>query len=302
MNLKSLFQRRQLWTIALYRLKDESEIFELDKLEPFHFFGEKGIRRNAEYQATTADPFLFVHNDRLYLFYEIQTDFGVGEIWAQSMDQDGTFTNHGQVLKEDFHLSYPQVFFHDGQIWMIPEAASSGKVWLYIAETCPNKWRKHKVLIDEPLLDPSIIIQQEGIFLLGTTRTYELKMYFAPDLSQEFVSTGIVISKDKSIARNAGRPLRIQNVLYRVAQNCKYHYGQNISLLQIEQLSIDKYSEKISTPDLYQLKPKWMEEGYHHISTALFGNGHFAAVDGMRKDKYLNTLCLAVLKAFKAFG
>jgi hypothetical protein len=298
MNLKGLYKRRKLWTIALYKLKDECEIFELDKLQPFQFFGEKGMRKNKEYQATTADPFLFVHNERLYLFYEIQTDFGKGEIWAQSMDAHCKWTNHGQVLKEDFHLSYPQVFFHDEQICMIPESAGSGKVWLYTADIYPNKWRKSRVLIDEPLLDPSIIIQEDGIFLLGTTQAYELKMYFSPSLSQEFVSTGFIISNDKSISRNAGRPICIQNTLYRVAQNCNNSYGQNISLLQIERLTTEKYSERITTSDLYKVKPKWMEAGYHHISIVFFRNEYYVAIDGMRRDKYINTLILAAHKIF----
>jgi hypothetical protein len=296
MNIKALFQRRKLWTIALYKLKDESEIFELDKINPFYFIGERGMRRNAEYQATTADPFLFVWDDRLYTFYEIQTDFGIGEIWAHSMDSQGTWINHGQVLKEDFHLSYPQVFSYDGQVWMIPEAASSGKVWLYVADVFPHKWRRAKVLINEPLVDPSIIIQLEGIYLFGTTLVNELKLFFSPLLSQEFMSTGFVISSDKSISRNGGRPLCIQNVFYRVAQNCKQYYGQNISLLQIDELSVENYSEHMTVIDLFKQKPEWMELGYHHISTVLFKNEYFVAVDGMRRDKYLNTLLLAGMK------
>ena len=289
-----------MWTIALYKLKAENEIFELGEHEPFHFFGERGIRQNVEYQATAADPFLFAHNDGLYLFYEIQTDFGLGEIWAQSMDAQGIWSNHGQVLKEDFHLSYPQVFFHDGQVWMIPETSASGKVWLYTAAVFPNKWRKTMVLVDEVLLDPSIIIQPEGIFLLGTTRENDLKLYFAPDLSQEFVSTDVVMPSHDFLARNAGRPLRIQNEIYRVAQNNQYGYGQGISLLQIDQLSINNYSEHVTTSDLFQTKPKWMESGCHHISTALFMNEHYVAVDGMRRDKFANTWLLAFLKVFES--
>lgn len=298
MKLNRIFRKRIVWTIALYKLKSEDDIFKLDEHKPFHFFGERGLRQNKKYQAFAADPFLFVHNDRLYLFYEIQTDFGIGEIWAQSMDATGTWTNHGQVLKEDFHLSYPQVFSYNGQIWMIPEAARSENVWLYAAELFPNKWRRFRVLINEPLVDSSIVIKPEGIYLFGTTRSDELKLFFSPDISKEFLSTGFVISKDKAISRNGGRPLCIKNVLYRVAQNCQQSYGKNISLLQIDQLSFEKYSEHMTISDLYQIKPKWMEEGYHHISTACFMNEHFAAVDGMRRDKYLNTLLLAFLKVF----
>lgn len=296
MNIKAIFRRRKIWSIALYQLNHPNEIFKLDNYDPVLFFGEKGLRKNRKYQTTTADPFLFVHNERLYLFYEIKTEFCAGEIWAKSMDGRGAWMNHGQVLKEDFHLSYPQVFFHNEQIWMIPEAACSGKVWLYIAEYFPGKWRKVRALINEPLLDPSIIIKPEGIFLLGTTQAYELKIYFAADLNQEFVSTGVVVSSDKAVSRNAGSPLQINGITYRVAQNCSLSYGQNISLLEIEHLSTDGYSERLEIADLYGNKPRWMEAGYHHISSALFRGEYFVAVDGMRWDKYSNTLLLALLK------
>ena len=298
MKLKTLFKRRDVWSIAIYKLENERDIFELDQHEPIYFFGEKGMRLNSNYQATTADPFLFVYNHRLYLFYEVQTDFSVGEIWAQSMDAQGFWINHGQVLKEDFHLSYPQVFFYDGQVCMIPESAASKQVCLYRSEAFPYNWKKTKVLIDAILSDTSIIIQPEGIFLLGTTRSNELKLYFAKDFNQEFTCIDNVTLKNKYTARNAGKPIYINNVLYRLAQNNKSHYGEKITLLQIDQLSVDNYSESITVLDLYKTKPKWMKTGYHHISKASFMNECFVAVDGMRPDKHINTMLLAPIKLF----
>lgn len=295
---RGILQKRMVWTIAVYKLKNQAQILKIDKNIPFYFIGEKSIRKNIRYQATVADPFLFVRDDRLYIFYEIQTDFGVGEIWAQSMDACGAWTSHGLVLMESFHLSYPQVFSHRGQIHMIPEAASSGKVWLYTARAFPLEWHKTRILINEALLDTSIIILDEGIYLLGTTRGYELKVYFASDLDSEFRETGITVSRDKAISRNAGRPLYIENKLYRLAQNCKEAYGQNVALLQIEYISLEKYSEKMVVPDLYLKRPRWMECGYHHVSSASFDGWQFIAVDGMRRDKYVNTFLLAILKLF----
>ena len=105
-----------------------------------------------------------------------------------------------------------------------------------------------------------------------------------------------MITNDKAIARNAGRPIIIDEVLYRLAQNCKYEYGENISLLQINKLSTEEYSENTIITDLYENKPKWMELGYHHLSTAFYNGGYYVAVDGMRKDKYINKLILAVYK------
>ena len=69
-------------------------------------------------------------------------------------------------------------------------------------------------------------------------------------------------------------------------------------MLKIDDLSVGNYRDHMTVSDLYQIKPKWMEKGYHHISTACFRNAHFVAVDGIRRDKYLNTFFLGFFKAF----
>jgi hypothetical protein len=296
MLLKKLFTRRKLWSIAIYKIENERDIFQLSNCKPFYFIGECGFRSDFKYQATNADPFLFVHEERIYVFYEIQTDFGVGEIWAHSMDSVGVWISHGRVLKEDFHLSYPQVFAFDRKIWMIPESASSGKVWLYVAELFPNRWRRVRVLINEPLVDPSIFINNEGIYLFGTTRDNNLRLYFAKDINESFILVVNSVTSDKAISRNGGRPLFIENSLYRVAQNCSTSYGQNIILLRIKHITKNKYIEEVEINDLYVEKPKWMSEGYHHLSVVECNNGLFVAVDGMRKDIFINTVSLVFLK------
>lgn len=73
-------------------------------------------------------------------------------------------------------------------------------------------------------------------------------------------------------------------------------------MLKLDELSVDNYSEHIINSDLFHNKPKWMESGSHHISTALFRNEHFVAVDGMQRDKYINTLLLAFFKIFEWFN
>jgi len=274
----------------------------VENREPIIFFGERGFRQDISYQATVADPFLFTHNARLYLFYEVKTDFGVGEIWAKSMNTEGEWENHGPVLKEKFHLSYPQVFSYKEKIWMIPEAASSGKVWLYSSESFPFQWRRSRVLIEEPLVDPSLLIREDGLYLLGTTRDSELKLFHSNELHNSFRDTGITVTKDRTVSRNAGAPLLLRGMgVYRVAQDCKESYGQNISILKINKISSLEYSEEVVLPKLYQKKPKWMALGCHHISMTTFQSEVYVAVDGMRKDSYFNTLSLARLKLMKIF-
>lgn len=69
--------------------------------------------------------------------------------------------------------------------------------------------------------------------------------------------------------------------------------------MRIDQLSFEKYSEHMTIPELYQTKPQWIVEEYHHISMASsFKSAYFVAVDGMGMDKYLNTLLLVIFKTF----
>ena len=297
MRLGNFFKRRELWAIGIYKLNSLKEILNLDDHQPLYMFGETGLRKDFNYQSTVADPFLFVYLGTLYLFYEVKTDHDHGEIWAQSLTKDGDWISHGKVLGESFHLSYPQVFEHDGRVYMIPEAAMSGKVLLYSAIDFPIKWELCSVLINQPLLDPTVIQHKDRrVFLLATTRKYELKLYHAIGIHAPFSDTGMVITRDKSISRCAGGILDINSSLYRLAQDCSNIYGERIRLLNIKELSVSSYIEELSPLDLYTVKPEWLSVGYHHLSSADFDGAVYVAVDGRKKDRYINTFMLGLLK------
>jgi hypothetical protein len=300
LNLFRIFKRRELWSIGVYKLNAFQDIFELGSRQPVSLIGEVGFRKDFQYQSTVADPFLFVSGETLYLFYEVKTDFGHGEIWVKTLLKDGSWGTLGRALKEDFHLSYPQVFEHQGNIYMLPEAAASGKVLLYVAVEFPLKWKMVSVVVEEPLVDPTLIIQDnDEIFLLATTRKNELKLYFASNLKTSFIDSGIVITKDLAISRCGGAPLRIGKVLYRIAQDCTREYGKFIRLLRIHGLSRTSYSEEIFRTMLFSSEAKWMRNGYHHLSAVEFEGAVYMAVDGRRKDMYVNTLILGAQKMFK---
>ena len=297
MRPQKIIECRELWAIGIYRLKSLQDVLGLDKHQTVYMLGEKGLRKNLKYQSTVADPFLFVHRGILYVFYEAKTDHSHGEIWVQSLSKNGTWTLHGKVLGESFHLSYPQVFESDGRVYMIPEAAQSGRVLLYSAVDFPFKWKLCSVLVSEPLADPTVIqYGDKGIFLFSTTRRHELKLYHAISILEPFFDTGIVITKDKSISRCAGSPLDINGSLYRLAQDCANIYGERIQLLKIDELSGSSYKEELSFSGLYTVRPEWMSAGYHHLSSAEFEGSVYVAVDGRRKDRYINTLMLGLLK------
>lgn len=300
--IQQLFSRRSLWTVALYRLQSPGDIFNAAERVPERFFGENGLRLSPGYHSTTADPFLFSHAGRLYLFVEVQTDFGKGEIWAQSVGADGVWEDHGLVLIEDFHLSYPNVFADSsGRMYMLPETAASGKVWLYTTDEFPYRWRRVAALFDSPLIDPSILFTDDGLLLLGTTRSGEFKVHALPSLDGLANPQGLMVTNDRAVSRGGGAPFVVDGKHFRPAQNCKNFYGENLSIMEIETLGSDEYRERLYTADLYPRRPKWMALGYHHMSIAKFGDDYFLAIDGRGKDKYLNTILLAFFKLLDRF-
>lgn len=71
---------------------------------------------------------------------------GKGDIAAaESTDRGFTWTPLGVVLTEDWHLSYPFVFEHEGDIFMMPEGSRSGQLKLYRAVDFPNEWEVEQV-------------------------------------------------------------------------------------------------------------------------------------------------------------
>jgi hypothetical protein len=78
-----------------------------------------------------ADPFLVDG----YIFTEIMKEgkgiIAVAESWGESLD-------FIPVLEEEFHLSYPSVFRHEGIWYMIPEAYQSGSILLYRTDDFPH--------------------------------------------------------------------------------------------------------------------------------------------------------------------
>lgn len=73
-----------------------------------------------------ADPFLLQRGDKLYLFYETKAALhGKGQIgMAISADGGLSFQHQRVVLDTPWHLSYPFVFEHKGQVGFVGRPVS----------------------------------------------------------------------------------------------------------------------------------------------------------------------------------
>ncbi|KAJ1404721.1 Nucleotide-diphospho-sugar transferase, partial [Sesbania bispinosa] len=267
-----------------------------------------------------ADPFLFIQGsgqvnlvccscvqgpalnnkdgDTFYLFYEtknsitMQGDIGV----SKSTDKGATWQQLGIALNEDWHLSYPYVFEHNGQIYMMPEGSKRGDLRLYRAVNFPLQWRLEKVIMKKPLVD-SFIINYGGKYWLfgsdhsgfGTKKNGQLEIWYSnsPLGPWKPHKKNPIYNMDQSLgARNGGRPFQYEGNLYRMGQDCGDTYGRRVRVFKIETLTTKEYKE-IEVP-LGFVEPNkgrnaWNGARYHHLDVQHLPSGGWVAVmDGDR--------------------
>src|SRR5204863_8057627 len=100
-------------------------------------------------KAIVADPFLVEDGENAWLFYaRLMYDNNVGTLWVAPFDVcNGTQGKAAEVLKTPFHLSFPNVFKHENEWYMLPEQARSGVTSLYRATEFPYRWEKYRDIL-----------------------------------------------------------------------------------------------------------------------------------------------------------
>ncbi|XP_078428133.1 glycosyltransferase family protein 47 isoform X2 [Wolffia australiana] len=245
-----------------------------------------------------ADPFLFREGDALYLFFETKTistmqgDIGV----AQSTNNGISWEVLGIALDEEWHLSFPFVFKHDGQIYMMPEGNKKGDLRLYRATHFPLKWTLEKVLIKQPLVD-AVMIHHGAyfwIFASDFTRRHveknaELEIWYSESplgTWRQHKRNPIYRSGKALGARNGGRPFFHGGHLYRPGQDCGATYGADLRFFRVNVLTpLDFHESPVNLSLGLALKARnsWDGARRHHLDPLQLGPDSWVAVmDGDR--------------------
>ncbi|MBV1701728.1 MAG: formyl transferase [Hyphomicrobiales bacterium] len=222
-----------------------------------------------------ADPFLFQHQGLTHVFceeYPYATQMGV--ISAFTIDAEGRASKPVKVLERPYHLSYPQVFQRDGEIYMIPETGANHTIELYRAVHFPHEWQLEKVLVDQIHAGDATFIEYQGrCWIFASIVDPEgsswdqLGVFHAPDLLgpwQAHSQNPLLI--DASCARPAGQMWVEDGVLWRVAQDCGTGYGRAVQLVRVDQLTPDDYLQTAMVR--LAPKPEWQFEGLHTLNSA----------------------------------
>lgn len=296
-------KRNRVWSIAVYI---ESGGFSFDEkfTEPRFVLDSKKIRNSRGHIHTYADPFLFPHNDELYLFFESQAVGEHGKIEAIKTSDLNTFEYVGEILRGPCHLSFPFVFRDNGNIYLLPETFASNEVVLYKFEEFPGKLVKSRVLLRGAYKDSSLI-KHNDVWYFFTKSDDGLELFYTDD-----IETGHLIphrknpiTDDPRYSQCGGSPIVLGGQMFRIAQDGSGEYGRNISILSVTELSRTKYEEQVLVDDYFDLQHSWNSRGGHHLSIAEFKGKNIIAVDGKQDDLLINKLLSPLYRyLFPFFG
>jgi hypothetical protein len=256
-----------------------------DRLPPLSF--AEGRQLQPPLGRDWADPFPLHAGDRSWLFFEeVRWRGGHGHISVGELDEQGRLRDVRVALATRHHLSYPFVFTHDDQAYLLPESRTSSATTLYRARSLPDDWVAACVLADVALYDPTLLLRDGVWWLFGTVAAAgeseddELHLFHAPALEGPWHAhpRNPVVS-DVRGARPAGPFIRDGGRLLRPAQDCSGRYGRAVVFKEVLELSATAYREV----EVARLEPDWLARNLatHHYAT----DSRWLATDARRRRR-----------------
>jgi hypothetical protein len=208
-----------------------------------------------------ADPFVITHNTKTFLFFEESPLIGKGHI-AMLEYHNKSFDHHKIVLNEKFHLSYPFVFEHDGDLLMIPETKSISEIRLYKFNNSTFEYQR-TLIHNIDAVDATLYFYSGKYWLFCAVASHprsmanELHIYYADNLVDEFVAHKMnPVKIDVVSSRPAGNIISMNGKLIRPAQDGSKTYGYAIHFMHIIRLSETEYEEEV----LDHITPTWRKD------------------------------------------
>lgn len=298
-----LYKSQDLWNIAVFVLSEGEELFDCVLRNPDKRFSPQTLLRTQYHQVTGyADPFLFVHDGWLYLFYEEERLESPAPICAKRTKDLKHWDNLGIVLKELRHLSYPNVFEYDGNIYLLPETRECDAVILYKAVDFPYRWEKHKVLVEGDKFVDSCVLQHDGLWYLFTTSWLDengsLRLFVSDNLEGGYKEHPLSpVVEGFAASRCGGAVFQYEGRLYRPAQDCSNYYGEGLVVYEITDLGRSRYGEA-PVKSLIDKRQKWNTKGGHHFNTTIFNGKRVVVMDGIVNDNWINNHTRKLFNAF----
>jgi hypothetical protein len=232
-----------------------------------------------------ADPCVVARDSQTLVFCEEYSGkVNRGVIVAMELHGDGA-AKPRVAIEEPYHLSFPQVFEHDGEFLCILETAGMQTLDLYRAAEFPYSWEKIRTLLRNVRAVDAALLRFNGKWWLFCTSGKgprqgdfsHLYIWYADDLFATWTPhLRNPVKVDARSSRPAGQFFTHDGVLYRPTQDCSRTYGGAIRINRIDKLSETEFEETV----VGQIRPPAgrYRFGIHTLSCA----GGWCIVDAKR--------------------
>jgi len=233
-----------------------------------------------------ADPCPLRRDGRTFLFFE-EYDYaaGRGHIAVLALDARGEPGPARVALRRPYHVAYPFLFHHQGQLFMIPDTCSNQSVELYRCRRFPDQWELETTLFQGICAADATVHRQDDTWYLflgvrtpGALDHDELHVHWAEDPRGPWHPVGNnPVKSDVLSSRPAGPLVRAGGKLYRPAQRGAPRYGCGITLNEVVTLSRERYQER----PVDGIAPGWAPEllGVHTLAHRSADGQAITAID-----------------------
>lgn len=154
-------------------------------------------------------------------------------------------TSFKEILSEDFHLSYPNVFEYDGNIYMLPETFESNQLRLYKCVSFPDKWVLDWVMLEGvSLVDTTLYFDNGRVFAESHDIKINKNRFFEIDFKQKLIKEMTDITKPFVDRRPGGQFVEFNDGTYHVLQNCDKCYGEYLHIAKVNSFDGDGLDEQ----------------------------------------------------------
>ena len=242
--LKIFFSQNGLinyWNVGYYFGKWDS--FDFKNFKSFKIKGNSYI----------ADPFIFTYNNNTYCFVEEYIYAKKKGVISYYILNNKEFIYTDIIIEEEFHLSFPFIFEHDGNVYLCPESTANKDIRLYKAIDFPIKWELSSLIMQNVNAADSMLFYKSNLWWLFTNINTDFNSENCSDFSI-FYSTNLFtdkwephscnpISRSSLNARNGGYFIS-KNKLYRVNQQHGLGiYGKKFQINEVVVLNSKEYKE-----------------------------------------------------------
>ena len=188
-----------------------------------------------------ADPFIVSNKGKSFVFVEYMSYLrNLGSIAVAPVENNriGCFK---EIIKEPFHMSFPNVFEYNGYFYMIPETFKSKQLRLYKCLDFPYNWKFQTTIANGvEYVDSIIFIEGDDALIIS----YDISDSLNPKLvagDYNFITGAYIpieLSGNHSLDRPGGSFFEDLGGIYRVTQDCRACYGDYLHLLKVDSINM----------------------------------------------------------------